>query len=289
MADNRPWAKIDVGYHWNRKWFEIERAMRDAMPDALPIAVRHAVRAARDAHAASILYCRQGATDGLFPVQAIKAMAGIYEAEEDAALTYLFDSGMWVNHPGGMAEVRDFLEHQTDSDTTKQRSERARKAAEARWAKHAERNASSSAGRNAERNAEKRREEKRREEVNVAETRDDVEALLDHLDQAIEANGAKKPGRTKTNRDAMRLLLDRDGRTPDQVRAAIDWAHSDDFWRANILSAKKLREKYDTLQLQAQRGRNPTNRPDRATQIYLADAARYHQQETEGETRAIGQ
>lgn len=87
--------------------------------------------------------------------------------------------------------------------------------------------------------------------------RDDVEELLDYLDEAITANGSKKPSRSKRNRDAMRLMLDRDGYSADQIRAAIDWAQNDDFWRANILSAHKLRAKYDQLRLQAQRSRAP--------------------------------
>lgn len=165
MADQRPFAKIDVGYHWNKKWFEIDRALRLAMPDALPSALRAAVRTARDAHHASILYCRTHATDGIFPVQAIKMTCGIFDEEEEAALTALFEVGMWINKPGGMAEVRDYLEHQTDSATTKTRSEAARKAAKARWAKHAERNADRSADSNADRIAEERRGEERREEL----------------------------------------------------------------------------------------------------------------------------
>ncbi|ERG63469.1 hypothetical protein L332_03470 [Agrococcus pavilionensis RW1] len=88
-------------------------------------------------------------------------------------------------------------------------------------------------------------------------TRPDVERLLDLLDAEIAANGGRVPSRTKKNRDAMRLLLDRDGRSEEQVAAAIRWAQGSEFWRANILSAVKLREKYETLRLQAQRERGP--------------------------------
>jgi hypothetical protein len=35
------------------------------------------------------------------------------------------------------------------------------------------------------------------------------------------------------------------------VLIAIDWCQSDPFWRANILSMPKLREKYETLRLRA--------------------------------------
>ena len=83
--------------------------------------------------------------------------------------------------------------------------------------------------------------------------RDDVAAILDHLDQRIEANGARIPTRSKANVDAARLLLDADGQPAAEVHDVIDWATRDDFWAPNILSAKKLRAKYDQLKMQRQR------------------------------------
>ena len=47
-----------------------------------------------------------------------------------------------------------------------------------------------------------------------------------------------------------------DKRDPSELAKVITWCQSDTFWRANILSAKKLREKYDTLYLQMKRGEN---------------------------------
>ena len=46
----------------------------------------------------------------------------------------------------------------------------------------------------------------------------------------------------------------------EQVRAAIDWATSYPFWRSNILSMSKLREKYDQLRLSAKRANPAQNR-----------------------------
>ena len=83
--------------------------------------------------------------------------------------------------------------------------------------------------------------------------RPDVEQLLDRLDEQIEANGNRKPNRNKKNHDAMRLLLDRDGYTPEQVGFIIDWAQSSDFWQANVLSAVKLRSQMTQLVAQARR------------------------------------
>lgn len=63
-------------------------------------------------------------------------------------------------------------------------------------------------------------------------------------------------------------MLDRDGRTETQVIAAIDWCQNDPFWRGNILSLPKLRDKYDQLRLAAQRVPGPS-RP--AGDPYLND------------------
>lgn len=93
-------------------------------------------------------------------------------------------------------------------------------------------------------------------EVADATPRPEVEQLLDLLDEGIEANGAKKPTRTKKNTDAARLLLDRDGWTVEQVSWMIRWATRDEFWRRNILSMSKLREKFDQLKLQSGAGKS---------------------------------
>lgn len=44
-----------------------------------------------------------------------------------------------------------------------------------------------------------------------------------------------------------------DGYSYDQIENVIDWCQNDTFWKSNILSPKKLREKFPTLLLQMQR------------------------------------
>lgn len=83
--------------------------------------------------------------------------------------------------------------------------------------------------------------------------RPDVEKICEHLADRIAANGSKRPPINAAWRTAARLLLDADGRTVEQVLNAIDWCQNDTFWKANILSMPKLREKYDQLRLAAQR------------------------------------
>lgn len=104
----------------------------------------------------------------------------------------------------------------------------------------------------------------------LAAPRPEIDALLDLLDSEIVSNGSKPPARTQKNRDAIRLMLDRDGRTVEQIENAIRWCQADSFWRSNILSAVKLREKYDQLRLTAQRQQG-SSRPtpeQRARQTY---------------------
>jgi hypothetical protein len=79
------------------------------------------------------------------------------------------------------------------------------------------------------------------------------ERLANHIAQN-DPDG-KKPTYGERWMNACRLLIEKDGRTPEQIAKAIDWCQSDEFWRANILSMPTLREKYRTLQQQAQRGR----------------------------------
>nr|DAX99208.1 MAG TPA: replication protein O [Caudoviricetes sp.] len=87
--------------------------------------------------------------------------------------------------------------------------------------------------------------------------RPDVEAICAHMADSVADRTGRRPRITKKWRDAARLMIDRDGRTPDQIHAAIDWVARSEFWRSNILGVPKLREKWDTLKLQAERGQRP--------------------------------
>lgn len=81
--------------------------------------------------------------------------------------------------------------------------------------------------------------------------REDVDRLCAHLADRIAANGSSRPVIGKKWRDAARLLIDKDGRTEENIHRAIDWSQQDHFWHRNILSMPKLREHYDRLQLDA--------------------------------------
>jgi len=102
--------------------------------------------------------------------------------------------------------------------------------------------------------------------------RDDVERICNHLSDLVEANGSKRPTITAKWRDSARLMLDRDGRTELEIHGAIDWCQADEFWRGNILSLPKLREKFDQMRLQAQR--RPSGRQAETDGIFERAAQR---------------
>jgi hypothetical protein len=81
--------------------------------------------------------------------------------------------------------------------------------------------------------------------------RPDVADLCRLLADLILANDpkAKVQPDGRRWRDAARLLLDRDGRDREQVERVIRWSQADDFWRSNVLSMPKLREKFPQLLL----------------------------------------
>jgi hypothetical protein len=83
--------------------------------------------------------------------------------------------------------------------------------------------------------------------------RADVERVCRALADAIENNGSKRPTINDRWRTSARLLLDKDGRTVEQVLGAIEWSQASEFWRGVVLSMPKLRDKYDQMRLQATR------------------------------------
>jgi len=51
-----------------------------------------------------------------------------------------------------------------------------------------------------------------------------------------------------------RLLREADGKTVEEIERVIAFSQTDSFWKANILSMSKLREKWDQLWMKAQKG-----------------------------------
>ena len=198
MADKRPYAKIDVGYLLNPKWFQVERAIRSDERIDDRIDVRSLVRLAREAHLVSILYCAQNVTDGQFPVDIVKSLATVRQ-DEEPAITALFTVGLWENETGGTARVRHYLEHQTSAAKIKQLSEAGKAGAAAREAKKNEPINESIR----ERRTNRSTEEKRREEKLI---QDDFASWYKHYPKKVgkgDALKAFKTARKKTDLDTL--------------------------------------------------------------------------------------
>lgn len=58
----------------------------------------------------------------------------------------------------------------------------------------------------------------------------------------------KTPSNLDSWSNGIRLMMDIDKRTYEQIESVIDWCQKDSFWQSNILSVKKLREKFDQLE-----------------------------------------
>lgn len=89
--------------------------------------------------------------------------------------------------------------------------------------------------------------------------RADVLELCERLATRIEGNTGRRPTFGSGPNGwltSARLLIDKDGRPLEEARELIDWCQADEFWRSNILSMPKFRQKYDTLRLQAKRKSN---------------------------------
>ena len=74
--------------------------------------------------------------------------------------------------------------------------------------------------------------------------------LAEHLRSSILRwkPNAKTPGDLRVWADDIRLMMTRDNREEMPIAILIEFATEDPFWRSNILSAAKLREKYDQLE-----------------------------------------
>lgn len=57
--------------------------------------------------------------------------------------------------------------------------------------------------------------------------------------------------------DTIRVMVERDKRTLEEIKDLIVWAQSDSFWKCNILSMQKLRKQFDQITLKAKEKKKP--------------------------------
>lgn len=276
MADKRAFAQFDVGYLDNPKIMDVF--------DASPIAVCM--------HVASVLYCAQHLTDGVVASGAMQRKAGGSPVETKL----LIDAGLWhlpghgcifcPQPPDGKVYVHDYTEHNRTSDGVKRAADKGRDAAKARWDKKkpdAKRNAPCMHHAYDEQCNEqciedvlampRERERKREKEEAKASSpeipRPDIDGVIQGFSDLLKANDVKhKPGQSWHT--ATRLLIDKDGYTPEQIMYVARFATTDEFWKSNILSIPKLREKFEALKIKAQgQGQQQTQARPTASQVRL--------------------
>lgn len=90
-----------------------------------------------------------------------------------------------------------------------------------------------------------------------------ISRLLLELHLAIDPKFGAYPGKAdamivRWSKDVDKLIR-LDSRSPEEIERVLRWAKADSFWSANIMSGKKLREKFPTLLVQMQRN-GPSNR-----------------------------
>lgn len=223
-----------------------------------------------------LAYASRQLTDGVLPRRLVRRLTD--GSNPEASASALVRVGLWHEGehncptcpvaPADAYVIHDYLDHQRSaSEVADLRAKRAaagqrggKRSGESRRAASAgEANAEASAeaktkqaGSKNEPETETETEVKEKESRTPSEpARHDVERVCKHFATRLEDTGSKRPTITTKWRNDIRLLLDKDGVTPEQAIAAIDWAQADDFWQAHILSPAKLRQKYETLRRQA--------------------------------------
>lgn len=86
----------------------------------------------------------------------------------------------------------------------------------------------------------------------VFETDSDPYLLAKFLEKCIAENNPKFPQNESQRQRWAKdfdLMIRRDKIDADDIAEVIDWCQNDSFWRSNILSGKKVREKYQQLRM----------------------------------------
>lgn len=68
---------------------------------------------------------------------------------------------------------------------------------------------------------------------------------------------AKVPDKLDNWANTMRLMIEQDKRTAEDIKVVIEWCQQDSFWSTNILSADKLRKQFDQLKMKMSKNKKP--------------------------------
>lgn len=90
------------------------------------------------------------------------------------------------------------------------------------------------------------------------------------FDRIRKSNPDHKPPNIGSWAGDVRLMRERDDRTHREICELFGWAQDDEFWRSNILSPAKLREKWDQLKMRRGTPQKGQKHDNFATQDYRA-------------------
>lgn len=99
--------------------------------------------------------------------------------------------------------------------------------------------------------------------------------LTEFLVSKILANNPKSKIQKMTEKtkdgwiDECRKLREIDKRTPEEIKAVIDWCQDDEFEKTVVLSMPKLRKRFDNLWMKSQRGSRPARKEDPAKKAWI--------------------
>ena len=94
------------------------------------------------------------------------------------------------------------------------------------------------------------------------------------LDKILGNNPGNKIPDLNSWSKQMDLILRVDERQPDEVKMVIDFCQTDSFWKSNILSVGKLREKYDQLNIK-RKGSKQSNKYNHSEMEGYKDAGEW--------------
>ena len=199
-----------------------------------------------------LCYCVRNETNGEIPAAVVPRLI---TSPTPKPTRLLVKEGLWHKTDEGY-DVHDYLAYQPSSqavssqrDKARERQQRHRESRERNGVSHghvtdvSQRDESVTPRARASVRASSSALTVRSKEAVVARELCD---LLADLILARDPKAKVNPG-SKAWVDAARLLMDRDGRSRDEVEAVIRWCQADPFWQPNILSMPKLREKFDQL------------------------------------------
>lgn len=212
------------------------------------------------AHLEMIVYSRRYGTDGAIPMRFAMRFASDVLDElasndpESPSITRNDDGSVTIHGYADMQETSEQIEARVQV-----RSEAGKAGAKARWQNNGKSHSGSHSKSHGKSNGKKMAETETETETDIntssgfAEAHPDAHRALEYLNDRVTQNGFKRPTDTKANRDAARLMFTRDEIPPETIREVMDWALGNEFWRGNIRSFSKLREKFETLQAQMMR------------------------------------